>query len=739
MTGSTSTPVDTLVAGPHLSLTRRLAGTTFLFILLSILTVSQVLLAYRKELEPFLNKAFKAYRPWIEFLPDYCFPMVPTSLAVLLAVTGTLILVIWRRHAFNKTIRGNAPLEVACPSEPWKHKKVVWILCPVFLVLSASGWLWAMMLTASRPRHPGEGLFEWLFLNTTGDGAAAGTGWIWLISILSGAGAFYLLDLIRGHRPRLGGEKWEWIFVASATLVCIGIYSIGLTDWRYSVVGDEYAFFFHAEMLDRLPHLPFFGEQGVYGTHPQLSSIFQLALMRLFGFSVYWWRFSSVLTAAIVLPPLYLLARLLLGKRAAVVAATLYLVSHYSFSFAHIPYNNNHAMFPVIAAMALFFLARSQASLFYLFICGLAAGLGFHTFFSGRVGLLITLFLWALWYVGPKAGELSRAASSLLAILAGFALVGLPVVRNPMSTWQLMSTQTAFAERVVGKSDTPVSIYGYQVHPESLKRLKQNVVHSLLAPLTYDARRASARHFVSGGLVDRAASAMAFLGLVQSLWWYYKRRWLTFLGGYGLTLVAVGMASPADYPLVTRMLLMVPFTILLASVGVEKVLSVVKPLWGRWSTRILLVVFLSTSAFLNGYEVFYRFPERHTNSGHALVISLLQESSPRTHVAYVLANRYPSDNVIELMGRIYGFQDRFVISRYDPSSHAVTPLPIPCLVAVYLSNPEWPWIQKYLSQWYPRSKSSILPHTLDGGIGVIEIGNTGWNPSPKREAYIPPQ
>ncbi len=739
MTEEKATPIEPNTRIDPCSLLRRMLGTVYLLFLLSILALSQFLLAYRNESEKFLQKFFKGYRGWVEILPDYVLPPLSLSTAVILAFTGTILLILWRWTSWDSEINREVPLEIEPPANPLISKRMAWSFCLVLLGLSSSALLWAMVLTTSRGRLAKEGFLEWLFLRTTGDGAVPGAGWIWLISILLAMGAFIFLDLSNGRFPRLGGVVWEWVFVAVLTLSCMIIYSIGITDWRYSVVGDEYAFYYHAEMLDGMDALPFFGEHGVYGTHPQLSSIFQMVVMRLAGFTAFGWRFSSVLAAAVVLPPLYLFTRLLIGKRAAVTSAILFLVSHYNFSFAHIPYNNNHVMFPVMTAMALFLLARSQNSLLFFYMCGLATGLGFHTFFSGRVGLPIILALWMCWCIRPQTRWVTQAVKPLFAILVGFILVALPVIRNPVSSWELMTQQTTFAQEVIGETAEPTTILGHQVQPEFLKRLEQNVVHSLLAPLTYDAHKASPRHYVSGGLTDRATSAMAFLGLLQSLLWFYRRRWFSLWIGYGLVLVLVGMTSPAEYPLITRMLLMVPFIIILASAGVEKVLAIAGSLLGVWMTQVLLVMFLATSAFLNGHEVFFRFMEQPANSGHNLVISLLQESSPKTHVVYVLEDQYLSDNVIDTMAKTHGYSCRFGISRFGPTTHNVVPLPIPCLVAVYLNNPSWPAIQESLSRQFHGSASWILPHSLDGGIGVIEIGETGWTPSSPRQVYVPPE
>ncbi len=718
---------------------RWILETAYLLLLLACLGLAQALLAYRKESEFYLRRLLGSSVEWFNLLPAYCIPVIPTTLAVALALIGTLLLILWRRTELETETGHQAPLEVAPPAPLRLSRKMAGVLAAVLLPLSASALMWAIMRTASRPREPEEGLLAWLFLNTTGDGSAHGTGWLWIVAILLGAGAFGVLDLSRGRFPRIGGRLWEWVLVAFLTVACAGIYSIQLVDWRYSVVGDEYAFFFHSECLNQLDELPLFGEHGVYGTHPQLSLIYQMVLMRILGFTAFAWRFSSVLAATAVLPSLYLLVRLLLGQRAAVTAAILYLVSHYNFSFAHLPYNNNHAMFPVITAIALFLFARTQASLLSFFVCGLATGLGFYTFFSGRVGLGIIPGLWGCWYLRPRLREVAQALPSLLAILVGFILIALPIMRNPATTWKLMATQTAFAERVVGKSEEPVTILGFQVHPESLKRLEQNTVHALLAPLTYDGHRASGRHFVTGGLVDRATSAMAFLGLLQSLFWLYRRRWFSLLIGYGLALVAVGVASPTDYPLITRMLLMVPFTVIMASAGVEKVWVLSRSLIGVWGTRIALTMFLVTAACLNGYEVFIHFPTLPSNSGENLILSLLQDSSPKTQVVYALARKYPDDTIIKTITKIYGYTDRFNIVRYDPVSHAIVP-PVqpPCLVAVYLNDEDWPAIQKDIEQGPPQLKTSLLLESFDGGIAVIEIGDTGWTPTPPRKALPRP-
>ena len=312
---------------------RKTISTTVFFLVIGVLSVGgQILVTFPKKSELFVKRVSNDSLSWLEFLPPYCHPVAPYSLAIILALATGLVFVVFRfgrlEHELNRREETSEPDTGAA-----EVSARVALVSITFLVLaSLSLMFWAIVRTADRPREGEENLFAWLFLNTTGSAASPGVGWIWAGSIVCAALACLVIDLRSGQLPRLGGRWWEWILIPSLTLLAGAYYCHELTNWRYSVIGDEYAFLFHLQAIDRADLFPIFSESGVYGCHPELCSFYQLLFVKLLGETAFAWRFSSVFAAALSIPALYVFVRISLGVRPAIFAASLFAMSHYSYT-----------------------------------------------------------------------------------------------------------------------------------------------------------------------------------------------------------------------------------------------------------------------------------------------------------------------------------------------------------------------------------------------------------------------
>ncbi|MCG3196348.1 MAG: hypothetical protein GHCLOJNM_00821 [bacterium] len=692
---------------------------------------AQALMAYRESALPILKEKLGDWAPTLEFLPAFCLPALPTSVALLCALLSVIpALALGWRLLENKIEAGEASTPPEEPRTPLLSAGLAWSQVQFFAALSLVFLAFALGATATRPRNMEEGWFKWLFVNTTGSMYSPYAGPAWILAMLSALMAGLFADLRLATWPRLRGRASEWLFVFALTLLAIGYYMHDLTHWRYSIIGDEYAFYFHSEVQAKADRVPIFSEKGVYGTHPELSTLAQAWLMRYFGFTATNWRLPSVLSAALCIAPIYAIARMLVGVRAAVAAALLWAFAHYNVSFAHIPYNNNQVMFPLVTSLALFLWARIERSLMLFCLCGIVAGIGFYTFFSARVAVVAVALHALVYYSGVPTRKSMRSVGLALAFSLGLVVTTLPIFRNPVAFLSLAINQTAFAQHIAnwkGEAKPVEGRLGIYTSPESFRRLKENTVQSLLLPLSYEARRASVRHYVSGGLVDRVSSALGILGLAYMFVWGWKRRWLAFLLSYLATLGVVGMISAGEYPLITRMLILVPFVVIAAAVGLEKLHLLVESTLGSLPAVCFSGILVASALGLNVRQnqvLFYRQP---TAASGSYVLALAQESLPDTHVYYLLPEGHNEVVIIALM-HMSGFKDRFTFIRSTPETGAPEPLKRPALIALNEFHPHREAILQRIQAQYPESKLHEYPGSLEGSLWVLEIGDSGWTP-----------
>lgn len=661
---------------------------------------------------------------WLALLPEYVFPVNAYSMALICTAAACCLFVALRFRSLE-TLRDDQEEAVHIESkEGIARDPRWWIVVPVLSGIAVACLLTAMAQTSSRPWLDGESFLGWLLLNTRGIGPSNTAGWWWLAGLSFGLLAFAFADWIRSSLPRISGAAWEYAFVAALTLAVGAYYCVDLVHWRYAIIGDEYAFLHHAEVRMKLAAWSIFSEEGVYGTHPELSSLYQTLFLQLLGDTAFAWRFSSVVAGAAAIPPFYLLVRLLLGARAAVAGSILLAVSHYGFAFAHLPYNNNHVLFPVLAALALYLWGWRYGSLLACGLAGMGAGLGFYTFFSARIGIVLLAVIAGIHLFPWSRSRVARISILAGAIAFGFLLMALPIIRNPLQSVQLMLDQTTFGYQ----NETPVDSEAWKekaFSAESMKRIEQNIVHSLLSPLTFDASRASKRHFVRGGLVDRITAALALLGFSYLVFWGWKPRWAIILFPYLITLASVGFVSNGDYPLLTRMLITVPFLILAALVAIEKIFCC-------FSGRLAAVVLGVTLVGVVGLNLNRSLVEVHTDpapSWDSAVLALAQTSPQATHIYYILQPDYNRDTIGDVM-RIYGYNNRFgLVIAHDPL-RVPAKLREPCLVAINTYHKNREAMVRRILGWKSESKVwEWRPAENGSGVVVVEVGETGWDRS----------
>ena len=406
----------------------------------------------------------------------------------------------------------------------------------------------------------------------------ATTGWDvlpWILS-LAAVAALFVPRIIAPAFLRVVAERAQalraslralvraaWIDVAlivALMALFIGLNAHDLSSWRYSVVGDEYAFFFGAsEIFDGGLIRPFH-QNGVYDRHPVMDIAYQAAVMKVFGGDHVGWVLSSLLAAAFAIPGVYSLGYLLGGRKAAAVSATLFASSHYLFAFSHLGYNTLHALPVIVWSLAFFVLGLRRGNPLWLYLAGVVAGLGLYTIFSARI--LIPVML-AFLLLSPARLALLRRSWP---VALGFAMAGLPAL--------IVNRGDLFSRML----DTTTAVYNEtgDRFAHFLTTLEINTLAFNFSP------RIS--HHVSGSLFDALTAVLAVLGIAFALGRFSRPSSKLLLVWLLVAFVTSGLLSPYPYVAVTRLHPVILPLMLLAGIVTAKLLDFVPPLtryeWG---------------------------------------------------------------------------------------------------------------------------------------------------------------
>jgi 4-amino-4-deoxy-L-arabinose transferase-like glycosyltransferase len=276
------------------------------------------------------------------------------------------------------------------------------------------------------------GIFVWLLALKSASGDPAGQAGLlpWLIALGLIAACWWQIDRLRGVRLSVRIDRREVAALALALIAILVVFSFQLREIPNSVWGDEGAFYTTARDVGKgVFSLGVFG-QGTYA-EPAFTTLFQSWIIKWLGSTLTAWRLSSVIAMWLAALPLYFLVRVTLGKRTAWIALAFFAVSPYVLTYARLGYDAAQAVWPVVLALTLTWLAVQRDSRLYAFLAGVAAGSSFFVPASARIAVVLVP-LWLLWMwitrrVGGKTigRQLAVVALGMLVVAAPPIVVGL--------------------------------------------------------------------------------------------------------------------------------------------------------------------------------------------------------------------------------------------------------------------------------------------------------------------------
>lgn len=349
---------------------------------------------------------------------------------------------------------------------------------------------------------------------------------IWICSLLALGLFFFQFDRRRGISLAIPCTRREGIAIVLVVVTGLIVLSYRLSDLPPVIWGDEGAHWDVAwGIATGRPDANIF-DFGVY-SFPLLHSYYVAAFTKLFGYTIFAWRMSSVVAGVAALVPTYFLGRDLFNKRVGILAAVLMIVSPLFLVYARMGYHLMLSVFPVVCALWLFHLAWERRSLFLAFLSGLTNGLGLYTYSPAEASVFIVGVYGLFLVMTRKLG-----LRSMLALGASFGLT-VVLVYGPHLVWGLavspetLSYKTAegvfnnvfqvralFADQDPYQYYPPINVYGQTLFfnpPLYAKLLTRGFLRTLVA---FNDEGIMRDHFVSTSMAGPVAAVFFLAGLV---------------------------------------------------------------------------------------------------------------------------------------------------------------------------------------------------------------------------------
>lgn len=461
--------------------------------------------------------------------------------------------------------------------------------------------------------------------------------WGWLTAILLLTFLFWKIE----HKPEASISRLDilWMLFLFAFAISTGSYL--LNDLPAGWITDEGPFWSMARDIALDEKKPPFFDTGVF-TFPAASSILQGWIMRWAGVTMWGWRFSSILPAAATVIPLYLLASELFDRRVAIATSVIMIVNPYFLSFARLGYNNSQSLFPVTLCIYFLALGIRKNNLFYLWLAGLTAGLGFYTYFAAWLGFVV-LVLFVTVHLLLSHEKLRKGLLPLAITMVGALFVLLPRVLYGASgnsevamhykIWETGPINTFYGKLVFGneriaqthifKVDEVEVFYDLPLYGILLVRGIVRSAAVLFDPIGYE------DHQVVVGLTGAGSSLFFILGLGVLLANFRNLRFLIlsiwFLAGF--TFLGVFASIP---PRPTHMVAIIPALSLISAIGIVFSLDILANNFENYhrakSWAIIGVLGIITTLGL--FQYFFMSPVFYFPPNHDDYISWLGRQAP---------------------------------------------------------------------------------------------------------------
>ncbi|MBI4297002.1 MAG: glycosyltransferase family 39 protein [Chloroflexi bacterium] len=375
------------------------------------------------------------------------------------------------------------------------------------------------------------------------------------------------------HLHRWSREHWEYLLVASITLVAALLRLLFLAQFPLGLQGDEAWMGLESQRIVREGWIGIWTPVG-WG---QPTGVFYWTafLFRFLPDTVGVLRAAIALLSVATIPVSYLFVRSLFGRRAALIGTALLAFSYWDIHYSRTAFSLIAA--PLVECGTLLFLAKGieKRRTWPFLVAGLLAGLGVYTY---RGYLFFALLLMASWgtILLTRPYDLKRLTRHTLAFALPAVLVALPMLLFILNNYgdysgygrvvsifangdlQAATQKGEALSFLMGKAERAIAIYYYGGSADFTDGLG------------------------SSPLLDPVALALFSIGLVICLWrWRCWQSWL-LLGGVAMGLATV--AATVSWGENRRGILALPLVFAAAGVGGDALIAFLQRLSQRFRT-----------------------------------------------------------------------------------------------------------------------------------------------------------
>ncbi|MFN8383784.1 MAG: glycosyltransferase family 39 protein [Anaerolineales bacterium] len=292
--------------------------------------------------------------------------------------------------------------------------------------------------------------------------------------------------------------------------------------------------------------------------------------LKIFGVNAFGLRLLPAIGGVLAIPSLYLLARWIGGRRIALVAGIILAFSHSHIHFsriASVAYIQGTWLVPLELYFLISGLEKRQS--WRTALSGIILAIHFSVYLSSQVILgvalvfLLVVFLFYRNWFKPRMWQAT-------AFLGGFLITILPSavysIKNPNEFMFRLNRggtfQTGYLNNVMdatGQSVTQILI--------------ERVAHAFLSLIYYPALDF---YGSSAPMMSVVTSALFLVGLGLALWRVRKPEYLLLNGYFWGATIAVGIFAVPPSADSYRMLMAMPAAVIMASLGLDHILSLLK-------------------------------------------------------------------------------------------------------------------------------------------------------------------
>lgn len=383
-------------------------------------------------------------------------------------------------------------------------------------------------------------------------------------------------------------------------LICLGFFLLlthDINSWYYSAIGDEYALYDFARdiatgttkisFLPTLRNTSIFLQNGIYSHIPIASSYYQAIIMAIFGINHAGFVLSSVLVVILSFWFFYYYVKDQVGAKIAMASVCILASSHYLWGLIHTGYWNNQVLFPHLAAFFFYFRGLKKKSAFYFFLAGIFSGLGFYTYYSSRITIIL---LSAYFLLNAKA--FLRQKNLFFFFYLGFLILFLPfLIVNKETTIQQMLNLSLVHSDFIEPGQRFLFFF-------------KNLWSSFVAFYS----NSQTHHFVSGSLIDPLTAVLFSIGLLLMIF-NWRKYYFVLLWFLAKIVVLGGFSRYTDVPL-TRLYFLLPVISFISAYGLINSVTILKGRFSLGKTGIATSIVLLAISILN-INRFYRQTPHH--------------------------------------------------------------------------------------------------------------------------------